>query len=755
MRDDRCPFCNGVISDPGAKFCSNCGKALTGKVVCPQCREGVAPDNFCAQCGADMRGGSAEPEMRENVWVRGGDDFAMNVPTEMINKASESGLDIRHGSKALFFEEGRLVEEAESGRYTNQEGGFLSRLLGKKRPISAVLIDAGDVEVHFDVGDLKTKDGIFTDIGVDLVLRLEDANSFFVNVMKERKAFKVHELRSMLYGEIRNSLQESVQKHDFDDLNVNLQTKQELASRMEAHLRQTLGRNGFGFGQVRTLSVRQQALDETAKAAGEAETGARKIEEDAKSRRRVGEAEIWSEDMDRGLRKAKMPGAREDIDVAVDEKDIGIHRKKALGEKDIEERFLDAGFLEKRLEVYKKIKETDVETIKTEEDFRKFQLEVDRDRIVDDAEWKEFKDELLWKEEDRARDRKFLVRKIELQQEYDTKRLELVNRKDLELEEKKQELKALDIEQEGEVQRELKRVEGLVKIEQEKARGRAVSDEIERLGKKETEIKAALKDVELEKEKGRARHDLQKLKSELGMSNLERMKALRRQDEHERNVNALEVEQRKLELRLKEESERSRLELDRKRAEGELEKDRIAAISGLDIEQLIAVSDESRAKVLGDLAQSNTLRGMSADEIMAMKDPVSFGKALEERARNTQSEELKAAYDRMLAQAEVTSDKVAEAYQSSADRAERMHSETVRGMAGQQQTLAEAERASANRAERVSAGAMDRMSEAVAGGAVRGGSEGSQAGKVHVCSNCKREVGADKNFCPNCGDKLY
>ena len=78
--------------------------------------------------------------------------------------------------------------------------------------------------------------------------------------------FKIHEMRRMLFGEIQNALQEAVKTYDFNDLDTNLATKNEIASRMEAHLRQTFSRSGLGFGQIRNVRIVQTELDAVAKA---------------------------------------------------------------------------------------------------------------------------------------------------------------------------------------------------------------------------------------------------------------------------------------------------------------------------------------------------------------------------------------------------------------------------------------------------------------------------------------------------------
>ena len=51
----RCANC-GKRNEPGAKFCSSCGKSLEG-LKCPKCQAEVASDSkFCGKCGQEMAG---------------------------------------------------------------------------------------------------------------------------------------------------------------------------------------------------------------------------------------------------------------------------------------------------------------------------------------------------------------------------------------------------------------------------------------------------------------------------------------------------------------------------------------------------------------------------------------------------------------------------------------------------------------------------------------------------------------------------
>jgi len=182
----------------------------------------------------------------------------------------------------------------------------------------------------------------------------------------------------------------------------------------------------------------------------------------------------------------------------------------------------------------------------------------------------------------------------------------------------------------------------------------------------------------------------------------------------------------------------------------------------------------AEARVLGELGRTQTLKGMSSEEIMAMNDPAALGRALEERARGVAKDELKDLYERMLTQTEIASEKVNDAYRDSAGRAERMAERAEemfkfdRGVDVRQREqenilaaerraakeLLASERRAAESIERMANRGMDQMGN-VASTRARPASDGpggdGAVPKVRICTKCKHEVADTENFCPYCG----
>jgi hypothetical protein len=633
------------------------------------------------------------------------------------------------------------------------------------------------VVLSFQLDELSTADKLLVDAKLEIVLRVEDHNAFFVNVLKERSVFTTHELRSMLYGELRNALLEGVARFEYVDLSGNLAVKEELGAGLETHLRRTFGRGGFAFGQVRALTISERILDAGARKASDNEAEARVMAAEALGKHRKDQARQDADDLERWIKRGDLDGRRRDMGLEASELDLKFEERQMRDERRVRGEAAHAAHLEKRLEVFRKIKSLETSKIKTEEGFRKVRLEVDRDRVLDESEWREFEDEILWRDQDRRRDRRFLEAKVDLQRDYDLKRLALLNDHELRVTEREQRMQLLDLEQKAELERVLKKMEMRVKIERVRVEAELAVRDAEQMAGKNLEHRLAVKDLEMEKARFRQKLEMdqdsalvrqeiakldieeKRLKSAMGLDNLERLKAIKRADRFEREFHELELELKRHEARDKRESEEHRRRLQQLEMEGRLERDKLTAMRDLSIEHLIAISGRDQATILGDLARSKTFKGMSAEEIRAVRDPVALGRALEERAKTSMHSEMQGLYQRWVEQAELAGAQLAGAHREAADRAERMYNKGLDILAGQRGELLQAERNGADRAERIGDRAMDRMSDMAAAGAGRS-PDGSPASgpetlKVRVCRRCGREVSDTENFCANCGEKMF
>ena len=263
--------CNqGHENEPGFNFCRVCGERISGgQISCWHC--GAIIDsgaNFCGKCGKPA--GEAKPtktredksaDLQNMRWQRAFDDFATRVDVEDVEGVFKKGVIVEQGTKALLFINGALAETLQPGMY--DLGGLGSKLknFAPFRTSTAILVDAGDVELNLNLTGIFTKDPLNIDVICKVIAQIENPTFFFNNVMKGLKSYLVSELRSALYDEMHNALSEVIGKKSVAELNRDLSLKRQFEVAVENHLRTTFQRNGITFIQLRTIDYRFKRFD--------------------------------------------------------------------------------------------------------------------------------------------------------------------------------------------------------------------------------------------------------------------------------------------------------------------------------------------------------------------------------------------------------------------------------------------------------------------------------------------------------------
>jgi|GEM_PF-6153850 len=702
--------CNcGAMVDAEDKFCNQCGAQLVGLphiTVCPGCGNTVSAGNFCPKCRENL----AESEARI---------FAALLPSETLSNQPDAQLLVRHGTKALFFKDGRLEKIVEEGCIRIDSDEKLKGLFKSRSHFSAVVVDAGNLIMSFTPSVLKTRDGLPVDVHLELVVKLEQPVPFYVNVMKDASEIPQHAIRSRLASSVRQALSEFFSDVDHPQLADKAQLRNVLSSVIETKMRPALMEDGLALVQVRALTVEQKEKE--------------------------------------AIQEIKVDGRLEAEKIRAE-----TDAFKETGDEKLARQTAEVEHLEKRQSIFKRILAYKVDEIKTEEEFRKFKMEVDREQLLDGAEWQEMQDEILWKGEDRRRDREFLVNKIKLQQQHELALKKLILDDERTAEAKKQERERLQEDLNFQLDQELQRAEHRVKIARAEAEADQAGEEIKQIGAKKIEIEQKFAELEFEIKRDEASFESKAKKIKLGelanemMSiNRERKNAIQRRDDFDRELHRLKVEKERLEMDLRKALEAHKRSMEELRLQTELEIQKMQAMAGMSLEQLIAMAPGDNAAILGDLAQSQALRGMTPEEILAMRDPAALGRALEERARASQNEEFKGLYEQMQTVLKETRDEKAEGFKHAAEMAERMFAKMAETMSGQNQDRMNDMRHAVGDIKDVSGRAMDNMGQAH-GSQHKAGSQGGAAGTVpRVCKECGQPLPEGANFCRNCGKKTY
>ena len=690
----------------------------------------AADAKFCPQCGRPLAE-TARPSISGNSWARRTDDFATKVEVDDVEGSLSRNLIIEPGTRAILLGDGRNIGVVGPGRHTMTS--FLAKfnLLRSPKRMTAILVDAGDVDLEFQVGDLFTRDPLCISLDCRVVAQIEQPVLFLTNLMKGQRSFTLNQLRQYLFDEIRGAAAAFISERSVDELNTNLSLKRELAQDIEMHLNRTFERNGLAFVQVRTMNYRHEHYDEVR------DTRADYFLQISKE-----EAEL---------------GGRQRLFDVLNEKEI----------QEIAEETAKVANFEQRAQVWDRMRRAvlsdRMNEVRTEEEMEEFLQQIDRQKLVRTNEWEELKQEFSERKADHDLARAHLLARTALERDYGRRQSELALRTDLSRQELEAELGLERQRMEGRQAIEARRYRWEIDRDREQAafqrEEQALNDAAEREQQLQAAIQAneiALAQAKTQAEIAALEREQDRLDGELGIALLAKMKAEKRRDEAERMRMAMERRGQELELDLK----RSEAELERQlrleREKRAFEIERLQTLATMSTEALIAASEGEQAGLLAELRKTETLKEMTADQILAMAAERSpeIARAFQERFRAMPPElqnQLEEMYEARLADRDASTERLTQLQRENAQRLQEMFD---RALEEQRRT---AEALARGRGEgggpTVILGPSGQPT--VVGGGVAGTSASLVGPRVAVCRSCGAESPVGTKFCANCGEAFF
>jgi hypothetical protein len=399
----QCPSCKQETK-PG-NFCGHCGGALPGtKTRCGNCGANVlAAARFCGECGQAMSAPASEgaretarPQMTGNRWARRPEDFATRVEVADVDGFFSKGLIVEAGTKALFFTNGAYSGLVEAGKH--EIGGLKSRIMNvfSSKTTTALLLDAGDVELKFALDGIRTRDPLSLSADAVVVLRLEDPVPFFENLLKGRQNYSLGELRQFMAAELQNAAQELVGNRSATELSTDLSVKQALEQALASHLARTLERKGLTLIQVRVVAFRHARFD-----------ALNNVRE-----------EYWLNGQELN---ARLAGG--DLVAGVERKVLDQETARAL---------MQVHVFEQRAQVFERMRRAvnseEMGKVRTGEELAAFLHQVDKDRLIRDEELVSLRSDFDERKQDRDAARQHLVRSLEISHGIELDRLKLVGK---------------------------------------------------------------------------------------------------------------------------------------------------------------------------------------------------------------------------------------------------------------------------------------------------------------------------------------
>ena len=546
--------------------------------ICPGCQKEVqAGWKFCRFCREPLAAQASEAVASLAEHIPPGILARRIEPREMQGLLNKTVV-VEEGQTALLYLGGRHDLTLGPGKHAI--GNILS---SRTRDATVVLLQTSDLPLEVSVSRLHTSDPLPISLDFRLVLKIEEPARFWSNLVSGAGSYDTGNLTAAMYALVEEGCEAFVGSRSVRQLGGHQDTSRELGLALASHLEQPLSRFGLRLISSLAASIRCEAWDEITQARLEYFVAAAEEQAGLEGRKRLFDVYQESELQAMAVETAEV---------------IGVEKRVSLW-----------GRLRQALLSNAKGE------IQSQSDLKDLVREADKDRLVKEDEHQTLQRTVAEAGEDHEKARDFLLRRVEVEGEYELQKLDLGHRFGLSRERLALEVAAARQEMEGKWELELRRLD--LEIEQQRRwaeyrRDQEAADQ-ESAGRTQigqAQTAAAVADMEREGD----RQDLEMLINTYGQ-----YKGVKRHDELERIRIQLEKQQGELELRIREDRETSEIRLRESRQRHGQELEHIEALSSVGIETLIAVSGPEQAQMLAQLARTRAMSGCSPQQIMAMQ----------------------------------------------------------------------------------------------------------------------------------------
>ena len=185
-----------------ARFCSKCGApAPGGWTKCPSCGKWVGNEmSHCWNCNHELH-----PDVRTDigggVWSRAAGLLAQRFEVGEVENMLKNGIQVQEGSAAILIDAGQEKTVIGPGRH--DPDGLLRKInwFGNPPPRSFVLVDAGEFIIPLRMSEgLVTSENYSISVYAELTLQFVRgrADDFMANFMKDARAITYEELAKAL-----------------------------------------------------------------------------------------------------------------------------------------------------------------------------------------------------------------------------------------------------------------------------------------------------------------------------------------------------------------------------------------------------------------------------------------------------------------------------------------------------------------------------------------------------------------------------
>lgn len=231
--------------------------------ICVCKRENSATAAYCVGCGERLPPDG--PQITGgNRWQRNPGEFAVRIESRDLNAVLDKGLAVDEGTQGMLFQDGRFVGQLGPGKHTMESVADRLKNLVRTAPFHAVLVDIGDVALHFSSDTLLSRDGQNVAFELTLAIQMADPNDFYVNFMKGQKLILDGHLRARLEPLLAGSISAIVRRTDAADLTVlQADLKQQFEQSIFESIKEILSSLGLHLSRIERLAFTNELLDVT------------------------------------------------------------------------------------------------------------------------------------------------------------------------------------------------------------------------------------------------------------------------------------------------------------------------------------------------------------------------------------------------------------------------------------------------------------------------------------------------------------
>lgn len=256
-----CPDC-GIELPDAANFCRSCGSSVGGN--CPACGDTVsAQASFCPSCGESVdqsSNGEAKTDSSTGPIQLRPAEFARRVDGSelksggLLNRLRQKEqISIEEGTRAALLEDGELVGEIGPGKHKLDSLGEKIKEFRSGKNRTVILVADGNTVITLPINDVRTATDYPVDVTIELVVRIDDPERFFTNLVADRDAVTTETFDQLLGDAVRNELETILSTHEHEELYGNRELRAEIQQTVQEQCEAIFTRNGLQLVDIRSF----------------------------------------------------------------------------------------------------------------------------------------------------------------------------------------------------------------------------------------------------------------------------------------------------------------------------------------------------------------------------------------------------------------------------------------------------------------------------------------------------------------------